>query len=278
MNSTHVQDFDLSSSLESGQVFRYVSIPDGYLVHHRDRVFRACQKGSNLLFEGAEAGFISQYFALNEDYRAIMMRLMKDGTVKRAAERYWGLRILRQDPWECLISFLCSSSKSIAHIRVLVERLCRAFGEPVSLGDYQGYTFPREGSINDVEKLEAIGLGFRTQYIYQVNRIVKPRMLQRITRRPYEEARTRLMELPGAGGKVADCVLLFSMGFLEAFPVDTWIKRGMERTYFRREKTSSNKIRTYAQDRFGPFAGYAQQYLYHYWREEGKQARTKGDR
>jgi len=270
MNSIHVEDFDLSSTLESGQIFRYVRMTEGYLVHQRNRVFSICQRGSTLYFDGVEERLLAPYFGLDENYRAIMGTLMGDRHVKRAVELYWGLRILRQDPWECLVSFLCSSTKNIAHIRVIVERLCRAFGEPVSLGNYQGFTFPSEGEINDPERLQTLGLGFRARYIYEANRLVRRGYLQRIAGKPYEQARALLTDFPGVGEKIADCVLLFSMGFHQAFPIDTWIKRGMEKTYFQGRRTSSKRISEHARERFGPYAGYAQQYLYHYWRERGR--------
>jgi len=270
MNKIHVEDFDLSSTLESGQIFRYVSMPEGYLVHQRDRVFRVCQRGTALHFDGADERFITHCFGLDQDYRGMVRTLGNDQTVKRAVRLYRGLRILRQDPWECLISFLCSSAKSITHIRVIVERLCRVFGEPLSFGNYQGYAFPREGTINDLERLGAIGLGFRARYIHEVNRIVQKGYFENIVDKPYGEARGLLMDLPGVGEKVADCVLLFSMGFSEAFPIDTWIKRGMEKSYFYGEKTSPRKIHAFARERFGPYAGYAQQLLFHYWRKKAK--------
>jgi N-glycosylase/DNA lyase len=266
MNSIHVEDFDLCSTLESGQIFRYIRLPEGYLVHQQNRVFRVYQRGSTLYFDGTDEAFITHYFGLDDDYSEIMRRLVEEKTVKRALGLYRGLRILHQDPWECLISFLCSSAKSIAQIRVIVEQLCRAFGESVSLENYQGYGFPCEGAIDDLTSLEGIGLGFRARYIHDVNRIVEKGYFQNIKGRPYEEARSMLVDLPGVGEKVADCVLLFSMGFGQAFPVDTWIKRGMEATYFQGKKTSSKRIGEFARERFGPSAGFAQQYLYHYWR------------
>ncbi len=270
MNRIGVEDFDLSSTLESGQTFRYIRLAEGYLVHQRDRVFRICQRGGDLYFDGVEAGFVIHYFGLEGNLREILRPLVEEEVLKEAVELYWGLRILHQDPWECLVSFICSSAKSIDHIKVIVERLCRAFGKPVSLGNYQGYAFPAEGTIDDLDRLEAMGLGFRARYLYEVNRIVQKGYLERIIARPYREARALLMDLPGVGEKVADCVLLFSMEFSQAFPVDTWIKRGMEGVYFHGEKTSSKRIGAFARQRFGPFAGYAQQYLYHYWREKGR--------
>jgi N-glycosylase/DNA lyase len=270
MTSIRTEDFDLSSTLESGQIFRYVRVTEGYLVHQGNRVFRVWQKGRDLFFQGVDEGFISDYFGLDTNYNEIVRTLRNDRSVAKALERYWGLRILRQDPWECLISFLCSSTKNISHIKVLVERLCRIFGAQVSLENYQGYTFPEERTINDFRRLEAIGLGFRARYIYEVNRIVGDGYLDDIRGRSYGEAKRLLMELPGVGEKVADCVLLFSMGFSQAFPVDTWIKRGMEEAFFLGQKTSSLRISAFAREHFGPFAGYAQQVLYHYWRKTGR--------
>jgi N-glycosylase/DNA lyase len=275
MKSICVENFDLSATLESGQVFRYIRTMKGYLVHQRSRVFQVCQSGDTLHFVGVETPFLIHYLGLHDEYELITRKLVSDKTMRKAIELYRGLRVLRQDLWECLISFLCSSTKSINHIKVILENLCRVFGEPISFGDYQGYTFPLEGRVDDLKRLQQIGLGFRAGYIYKVNRIVQNGYLERLVGEPYEEARGLLMSLPGVGEKIADCVLLFSMGFSQAFPIDTWIRRGMENTYFKGKTTSLKKIRVYAHQRFGPLAGYAQQYLYHYWREEAKSRRDK---
>ena len=270
MRSIRVDDFDLSATLESGQIFRYVRLADGYLIHHRDRVFQVRQNGRMLYFDGTDEDFLVHFLALDEEYREITKSLDVETTVQRAMTEHWGLRILRQDPWECLVSFLCSSTKSITHIRVLIEHLCRAFGKPVSLGHYCGHGFPPEGTITDKRRLREIGLGFRADYIHRVNQMIGEGCFEEILREPYEEAKARLMQFPGVGDKVADCVLLFSMGFRQSFPVDTWIKRGMEQAYFQGQRTSPRRIRVFARDHFGPFAGYAQQFLYHAWRTKGR--------
>ncbi|MBW2055871.1 MAG: DNA-3-methyladenine glycosylase 2 [Deltaproteobacteria bacterium] len=275
VKEVRVEDFDLSSTLESGQIFRYVRAPGGYLVHHRDRVFRVWQRGNALGFEGADEAAVLEYLGLRHNYGEIMRCLPRQGPLGEAVNLYWGLRILCQDPWECLICFLCSSAKSIAQIKVVVEGLCRAFGKPVSLGRYQGFTFPREGTIDDSERLRSIGLGFRARYVYEVNRMVAGGYLSGLAGRPYQEARALLMDLPGVGEKVADCVLLFSLGYLEAFPVDRWIKRGMQEAYFHGRKVSAGKISEFARRHFGQFAGYAQQYLFHYWRNSSTRLSTQ---
>jgi len=277
MRSISVDDFDLSATLESGQIFRYLRLAEGYLIHHRDRVLQLRQKGRVLYFDGADEAFLVHFLALDEDYREITRSLEVETTVRRAMARYRGLRILRQDPWECLVSFLCSSTKSITHIRVLIEHLCRAFGKPVSLGRYRGYGFPPEGAISDGKRLEQIGLGFRAGYIHRVNQMIREGFFEEIRREPYEEAKARLMRLPGVGDKIADCVLLFSMGFSQSFPVDRWIKRGMEQVYFQGEKVSPRRIRAFAREHFGPFAGYAQQFLYHEWRTRGRSPMARPD-
>jgi N-glycosylase/DNA lyase len=277
MRSISVDDFDLSATLESGQIFRYVRLAEGYLIHHRDRVLQVRQNGRVLYFDGADEGFLLHFLALDEDYQEITRNLEVETTVRNAMARHWGLRILRQDPWECLVSFLCSSTKSVTHIRVMIEHLCRAFGKPVSLGHYRGYGFPSEGTIRDGRRLEEIGLGFRAGYIHRVNQIIREGYFEEILREPYQEAKARLMQLPGVGDKVADCVLLFSMGFSQSFPVDRWIKRGMEQIYFHGERISPRRIRAFALEHFGPFAGYAQQFLYHDWRTKGRFPKPRPD-
>ena len=268
MKSIRIEDFDLCTSIESGQIFRYVHTPDGYLVHAREKIFWVRQRGHELFFDGVDEEFMVSYFGLGQDYPNIMTTLRKDRTVDAALKRYWGLRILQQDPWECLVSFLCSSAKSIPQIRVILERLCHAFGEPITFGNYQGYAFPTEGAFADPVRLSRLGLGFRAEYLHEVNQAIGKEYFQGLTCLPYERAKPRLMALPGLGEKIADCVLLFSLGFSGAFPVDTWIKRGMERVYFDEKRTSPTRIGRFAREYFGPYAGYAQQYLYHYWRNE----------
>jgi N-glycosylase/DNA lyase len=191
-----------------------------------------------------------------------------------------GLRLLRQDPWECLASFILSSTKQIVQIRQIVALLCERFGEPCSVepvarldsatGRTLQFSFPtpqRLATATEAE-LRACKMGFRAPNLLAAAReIAEGRFdLERIRHLPHAEARTELMKLRGVGGKIADCVLLFAYGFDSAFPVDVWIERALQQLYFPRRRASEKRLRGFAATHFGPHAGYAQQYLFHYIR------------
>ena len=136
------RNFTLHETLNSGQLFRYIDFGDHYLVHAGNRLFRIWQKGSRIFFEGVGEEFISRFFRLDDDLHGIYRQIGKDPFMRRTIELYRGLRLIRHDPWECLVSFLCSSAKNIPHIKSIVEHLCRHYGPPVSLANYCGYGFP----------------------------------------------------------------------------------------------------------------------------------------
>jgi N-glycosylase/DNA lyase len=200
---------------------------------------------------------------MEEVYRQIG----KDSFIRRAIELYRGLRLIRQDSWECLISFLCSSAKNIPHIKCIVEQLCRHYGKAVSLGNYRGYGFPSMDQISESRDLGGIKAGFRTRYLLEAGRRAKSMDLNTLRKLEYHDAKRELMIFPGVGEKIADCVLLFSLDFTEAFPVDTWVRKAMHRGYHRDKRLTDRAIREFACHYFGRYAGYAQQYLYQFARD-----------
>jgi N-glycosylase/DNA lyase len=161
---------------------------------------------------------------------------------------------------------LCSSAKSIPHIRCIIESLCRISGGKIFTGTYLGYGFPEPTRIQNEDQLESVGAGFRTSYLVEASQRVDRNRLLALRDLPYREARQQLMGFRGVGKKVADCTLLYSLDFLEAFPIDTWIKRGLEKIYFKGRRMGEKKMEEFVSNHFGPYAGYAQLYLYHYWR------------
>jgi N-glycosylase/DNA lyase len=186
-----------------------------------------------------------------------------------------GLRLLRQDPWECLASFILSSTKQIVQIRQIVARLCEEFGEPIPVppGEPVAYTFPTAQNIAGTTeaRLRACKMGFRAPYLLAAARMVADGRLDLASLRKLSrtEARLKLMEIPGVGGKIADCVLLFAYGFDTAFPVDVWIARALQQLYFPKQAATEKQLHAFAASYFGPHAGYAQQYLFHYIRTKG---------
>jgi N-glycosylase/DNA lyase len=261
-----IQSFSLRDTLECGQFFRFTRGMGTYIVQSSGRIFSLAQKGDDLLYEGVDEAFLFRFFRLDESFTSVLMDIDRDPIVHRAIGQYPGLRLIRQDPWECLISYLCSSAKSIPHIRSMIEILCRSSGRKVCLGNYIGYEFPEPSCIVPSHHLESMRAGFRASYLVDAGRCIDRDRLTALKTLPYREARQSLMKLSGVGGKVADCVLLYSLDFLEAFPLDTWIRRGLQTSYFRGRQVGEKRLEKFVADHFGPLAGYAQLYLYHYWR------------
>jgi N-glycosylase/DNA lyase len=269
------RDLNLEHTLECGQAFRwedlggcYSGVIGGALV----KVSHSC--GKLLVESSAPVGKerLEDYFGLNEDLPSIYRHIGKDPVINKAIKKFRGLRILNQDRWECLASFILSSYTNIPRIKKMIAGLSRGFGRRVALGDSVNYTFPEASGIAkaDIRALKALGLGFRAEYIKETaSRIAAKEIdLDEVGDLNYEQAKKALVSLKGVGGKVADCVLLFSFKKYEAFPVDVWIKRGIEDLYFRGKTVSPEEAARFARRRFGPYAGYAQEYLYHYLRHE----------
>jgi N-glycosylase/DNA lyase len=240
-----------------------------YLVQSSNHIFSLWQRGDTLLYDGVEEDFLIRFFRLDDDLDSILKDIDRDPFIHQAIQEYPGMRLIRQDPWECLLSFLCSSAKSIPHIRSIIESLCRSSGEKISSGTYLGYGFPEPTCIRSEVQLESVRAGFRTSYLVTASQCVDRNRLLALRNLPYQDARQQLMDFRGVGKKVADCTLLYSLDFLEAFPIDTWIKKGLGKVYFSGRKMTEMKTEAFVSNHFGLYAGYAQLYLFHYWRNHG---------
>ncbi len=266
-------NLNLTYTLECGQAFRWQKRGDWYYGVVRGHIIKIRQQGNFFTFFTAPTPenypLVSHYFALDEDYEAVVTTLLQDPVLAPAVREYYGLRIVRQDPWECLISYIISANNRIPMIAKSLRCLSERFGQPLELDGYRAYSFPHLEALAGVEvkDLADCGLGFRDAYVVKTARILSEEGwdLDEVARLPYQEAKARLMRLPGVGTKVADCVLLFSMGKGEAFPVDVWVKRAVEELYFRGEKLPLRKVEEFGR-RFGRYAGYAQEFLYYYAR------------
>jgi N-glycosylase/DNA lyase len=205
--------------------------------------------------------------------------------MKKAIQEFSGLRILRQDPWECLVSYICATYKSIPAIKNMIQRLCAKFGDETRFEGYSYHFFPTPATLTKATaaELEQCGLGYRAKYVAETAKMVHENCVDfgRLRSMQYEQAREELLRFPGVGRKVADCVLLFSLGKLEAFPVDVWMQRAILRHYaehlprelvtkMKRDKPLGNvdheRLGQFGRSYFGECAGYAQEYLYHYER------------
>jgi N-glycosylase/DNA lyase len=201
-----------------------------------------------------------------------------DEPMRAAVAACRGLRLLRQDPWECLASFILSSTKQIVQIRQIVALLCERYGEPLTVASAcpPAFAFPSPARLARATEAElrACKMGFRAPYLLATARLVAGDQfdLARVQSLPLEIARTELMQLPGVGRKIADCVLLFAYGFQSAFPVDVWVIKALRQLYFPRRRVSPPRLHRFAATHFGPCAGYAQQYLFHYMRTKTTRA------
>ena len=211
---------------------------------------------------------MKSYFRLDDDLSAIYGEIMRDPRVAEMVKQYPGLRVLRIEPFECLIAFICSANNNIARIHQLMERMSETFGEPIHMDGQVRYTFPGPAELAEggETELRRLGLGFRAPYVDQAaRRVLEGDLnLEELTRAPYPEAKEKLMECKGIGPKIADCIAVFSLEKLEAFPIDVWIRRALGEWYFPGQKTPPDRVLLeWAQGHFGRYGGYAQQYLFH---------------
>jgi N-glycosylase/DNA lyase len=279
--------FDLDFSLCCGQVFRWKKMDGWWYGVVGDKVVKIRQCGKDLEFLGANEDFVRNYFGLGDDLETISRSVNKDPYIEAALKRFKGLRLVRQDPWECLVGFICSTNKSIAAIEDMLRKISERYGEKRCFDDKTFYLFPTAEALAEVSESDLLrcSLGYRAKFVQQTaKRVVDEKIdLNALKGVPYIEARKKLLEFCGVGPKVADCVLLFSLGKTEAFPVDVWVKRVILNYYANRfpaetvcKMQSHNsltngeyeKIGEFARTYFGKYAGYAQEYLYHYERTQ----------
>src|SRR3989304_5504539 len=181
--------FSLQHTLESGQFFRFTKVLDTYMIQTSDKIFSVQQAGEFLFYEGVEEPFMIQFFRLDEDMDVIYKEIDQDPSIHQAIETYRGMRIIRQDPWECLISFLCSSAKAISHIRSMIEVLCKSSGKKISWGNYVGYGFPEPRCMATPHQLEPVKVGFKTTYLVKASQCIDRSQLLSLKKLSYRVAR-----------------------------------------------------------------------------------------
>jgi len=280
--------FNLDYTLSCGQVFRWQKLGAHWFGIVGVTVVKINQTGETLHFRSypneVDTAFVWDYFRLDDDLPFIYSRIRKDKYVDAAVKRFYGLRLIRQDPWECLISYICATNKNIPAIIEMISNVCRRFGKKVQAKeDAEVYLFPTPDNLADasLRELKLCKLGYRARYVKTASKLVSSNALnlEILKTLPYEAAKRELMKVPGVGPKVADCVLLFSLDKLEAFPIDVWMKRIVLDSYAnhfeplfvdkaRLTKSPSPQeyrvIGAFGRSYFGAYVGYAQEYLYHY--------------
>jgi len=291
-----IRDYDLAATLDSGQVFRWREHNGGRIGVVGEHWVRLTQRHNGIHAETAALvknwNWLRDYLQTEVDLAGVLKTFPDDAPMRAAVAACHGLRVLRQDPWECLASFILSSTKQIVQIRQIVAQLCERFGEPLTRppatlsphgGERAGargasclnenhlsYSFPTPQRIAAATEaaLRACKMGFRAPHLLAAARQIAAGKfdLNRLGHLPLTEARAELMKLRGVGDKIADCALLFACGFDGAFPVDVWVERALRQLYFPHRQVTAKHLRHFAATHFGPHAGWAQQYLFHYMR------------
>lgn len=271
-----VSNYDLAATLASGQAFRWKFRNDGWESVIDSRWVRLRQNKNEIVAETAvtvpDWSWLENYLQLGVNLFEVISTFPDDEPMRAAVKSCRGLRLLRQNPWECLASFILSSTKQIVQIQQIVALLCERFGESVIVpkGHEPAFSFPsfaRLAAVSETE-LRDCKMGFRAPYLLGTAKMLVNNEvnLESLHRCSVDQAREQLLKFPGVGNKIADCVLLFAYGFQEAFPVDVWVMKALRQLYFPRRKATLKRLEKFSKTHFGANAGYAQQYLFHYMR------------
>ncbi len=275
--------FELKDIFDCGQCFRWnKENDDSYTGIWKNNVVNVKKENDTIIFTGVSSAEnfeeeINKYFDMNRDYEEIKEKLSKiDENMKTSIEYGKGIRILNQELWETIISFIISANNNIPRIKGIIERLSKNYGKKIEWNGKEYYTFPTPEELKNVtvEEYRSLGLGFRDIRLYETTKMIldKEVDLEKLQNNSDTiEVRDKLLTLSGVGPKVADCILLFSnLKRFEVFPIDVWVRRVMNDLYIKNEdenKVSKKQIENLAKDKFGDLAGLAQQYLF-YWRRE----------
>ena len=283
--------FNLEHIFECGQCFRwnkqgdntYLGVAEKYVIRlekkNKDIIFKG-NKTKNSKFKNLEE-FVEYYFDLNTDYSKYKEKLSKvDNYLDESIKFGEGIRILKQDVWECIISFIISANNNIPRIKKIIERIALNYGEKIEFEGNTYYTFPtpEELSKASVEDLRNLGTGFRDKRIYNTTQIIlsNEKYIENLKQmKTTKQMKEELLKLDGVGPKVADCILLFSLQRFDAFPIDVWVRRVMNDLYIHNKdenKVNKKMIQKLAEEKFLGIPGIAQQYLFYWKREQEKRA------
>ena len=275
-----IDSFEPKHIFECGQCFRWTKQTDGsYTGIFCNNVLNVKVNNNQIIFEGICENNIKEtvhkYFDLDRDYEKIKNDLSKvDEPLKNSIDYGKGIRLLNQDLWETIISFIISANNNIPRIKGIIERISHKYGNKIIWRDKEYYTFPTPQQLSkaSVKDLRDLGLGFRDKRVYETTQIIHTKQIdlkQLENIKETEEIRETLLTMPGVGPKVADCILLFStLKRLDVFPIDVWVRRVMNELYIKNEneeKVNNKQIEDLAKHKYGNLAGIAQQYLF-YWR------------
>ncbi len=266
------QPFDLDATLSCGQVFRWKKAGEWWTGVSGGRLIEVRQSGREIKYSGCDEDYLVHLFNLDFDLEAALDSFCTDEHIRAAAGKHPGLRIMRQDPWECLLSYLCAQNTGIPNIERMLSNMSAVHGGRISPERTDICSFPSPEALSRCcdSDLRVCSTGYRSRYICRTAAIAAgdPGWAERIRTLDYPGARRAVMEFPGVGPKVADCILLFGFQFYEAFPVDVWIRRIMNDLYGIGSAEGPlsagdyDRIADFGREHFGRYAGYAQEYLF----------------
>ncbi len=267
---------DIDNSINSGQVFLWEKDGINWYGINGQNILKINENGSIKSILNLKTNF----FRKNDNIQEIIRSISKDKTVKKAVKEYEGLRIFKQEPFQCMISFIISSNSNIQKIKNSLEKITKKFGVKVEIQNKEFFLFPKPEKLANasIEEIKKCGVGYRAPFIKQASKMIvlKKINFKYLEKCNYEEAKKNICLIPGVGNKVADCIMLFSLNKLEAFPLDTWMIKILEK-YYSNEFNIETKTITQKQyeilhekivNYFGPYCGYAQQFLFKMEREK----------
>ncbi|MFQ5476563.1 MAG: DNA-3-methyladenine glycosylase 2 [Nitrosopumilus sp.] len=266
---------NVENSINSGQVFLWRKNNDYWYGVNGQDILKISNSGSIKSYQNIKTDF----FRKKDNTNKIIKSISKDNTTRKAVRKYLGLRLLEQDPFQCLISFIVSSNSNIQKIKISLEKLCKKVGDRVEFDKQEFFLFPKPENIANASLNEILkcGIGYRSKFIKEAANMIcsKEIDLNSLKKSNYFETKKSICSIPGVGNKVADCIMLFSLNKLEAFPLDRWMIRILEKYYFDEFQIETKTITEKQYDilhekivnHFGPYAGYAQQFLFKMERE-----------
>ena len=278
-----IENFNLKSTLESGQFFNWVKNEDDYYLSVRKSLIKAENSSSGkwrfTIKEGPlQKDELLEFFNLEKDLRYIIMQFNKDIFTQKAVSKYSGLRVVKQDLFECLVSFIISSNNRIDRIKAIVNKLGEKYGGRFNTS-LPIYPFPDLALLEkaSVEDFKELGLGYRAKYLYKSIKMfpeLNDALLKYSNEKDFENCRHTLLKFPGIGPKVAECIMLYSLSFDNAFPVDVWVKKILCKYDSKFDCNCKNIYckhkSSFIQEYFNGYAGWAQLYLFHYLRNNSK--------
>lgn len=272
------QPIDVENSINSGQVFLWKKNDRYWYGVNGQDVLQIDENGKVKSLKNYKTDF----FRIKDNFGEIIESISRDKTVKNAVKKYPGLRIIKQDPFQCIISFIVSSNSNIQKIKNNLENISQKFGERTEYKDQEFFLFPNAETLSKVtiDEIKKCGVGYRAEFIKEAAKIISSEKIrvEDLKTDSYHDAKKKICVIPGIGNKVADCILLFSLDKLEAFPLDRWMIRILEKYYSKKfqldTKTVTEKqyeiLHEKIAEHFGPYAGYAQQFLFKMERENYK--------